>query len=151
VTYGDGRLLCDASKPPTIQINWPGNGPQQPKNGPTLAFHGLAWIGQPRCCHDPAFDAHPPTDCFNTIEGHISGRLRSTQGNGNKKTTTDWDARLEFRLIDNGEPGRAEDRVRFVITDSQGVVLFVDGPTRGGNQQAHVYGYAKKTCACPTC
>ena len=51
--------------------------------------------------------------------------------------TTDFDATVDFILVDAGEPG-VDDTARIEIKDGDGnLVLFVEGPLNKGNFQTH--------------
>jgi hypothetical protein len=105
--------------PNNFQINWQG-----------ASFH-LLDLTAANCTEDPDIIQQPPASSpFDTFNGSGTGRLKM---NG----TTDFDATVDFILVDAGEPG-VDDTARIEIKDGDGnLVLFVEGTLNKGNFQTH--------------
>jgi hypothetical protein len=113
------QLHCDRRDPNNFQINWPGS-----------SFH-LLELTAANCTEDPDIIQQPPASSpFDTFNGSGTGRLRMSG-------TTDFDATIDFILVDQGEPG-VNDTARIEIRNGQGdVVLFVESEVDKGNFQTH--------------
>jgi hypothetical protein len=113
------QLHCDLRAPNNFQINWQG-----------ASFH-LLDLTAANCTEHPDIIQQPPASSpFDTFNGSGTGRLKM---NG----TTDFDATVDFILVDAGEPG-VDDTARIEIKDGDGnVVLFVEGTLNKGNFQTH--------------
>jgi hypothetical protein len=113
------QLHCDLRAPNNFQINWQG-----------ASFH-LLDLTAANCTEDPDIIQQPPASSpFDTFNGSGTGRLKM---NG----TTDFDATVDFILVDAGEPG-VDDTARIEIKDGDGnLVLFVEGTLNKGNFQTH--------------
>ncbi len=113
------QLHCDLRNPNNFQINWKGH-----------SFH-LLNLTAANCTEDPDIIQQPPASSpFDTFNGSGTGRLK-TGG------TTDFDATVDFILVDAGEPG-VDDTARIEIKNGVGdVVLFVEGFLDKGNFQTH--------------
>lgn len=118
---GGLTLHCDNTLSNNLQLNWPGG------NRWHLEKESLENI---QCIDDPAFDETPPVAPFNTFIASAIGKLNGVDG-----------SRIDFKFIDDGEPGRLHDMVELTIYapgDPGTVVLdipldFIDL----GNLQAH--------------
>ena len=88
-------------------------------------FH-LELLQDARCFDNPQLDEQNPVAGFDTIEGEGVGRLNGVPG-----------ATIEFKFIDDGEPGKVSDTAFITISDGGGVVLEVSGRLNRGNHQAH--------------
>jgi hypothetical protein len=113
------QLHCDLRNPNNFEINWQGS-----------SFHLLDLVGA-NCTEDPDIIQQPPMSSpFDTFNGSGTGRLRIGG-------TTDFDATVDFILVDAGEPG-VDDTARIEIKNGDGdVVLFVEGFLNKGNFQTH--------------
>jgi hypothetical protein len=113
------QLHCDLRDPNNFQINWPGS-----------SFH-LLELTAANCTEDPDIIQQPPASSpFDTFNGSGTGRLKMSG-------TTDFDATVEFILVDQGEPG-VNDTARIEIRNGEGdVVLFVESELHKGNFQTH--------------
>ncbi len=113
------QMHCDLRDPNNFQINWQGN-----------SFH-LLDLTAANCTEDPDIIQSPPASSpFDTFNGSGTGRLKSGG-------TTDFDATVDFILVDAGEPG-VDDTARIEIRNGVGdVVLFVEGFLDKGNFQTH--------------
>ncbi len=113
------QMHCDLRNPNNFQINWQGN-----------SFH-LLNLTAANCTEDPDIIQQPPASSpFDTFNGSGTGRLKSGG-------TTDFDATVDFILVDAGEPG-VDDTARIEIKNGMGdVVLFVEGFLNKGNFQTH--------------
>ncbi|MDA1315109.1 MAG: hypothetical protein O2968_17395 [Acidobacteria bacterium] len=112
VTHGF-TLHCDGG-PNNLEVNWPGH-----------RFH-MELLTEAICTDDPEKDEQNPVAGFDTMTGRGLGRLNGVSG-----------ATIAFTFVDDGEPGKVSDTARMVISDSDGVVLEVEGTITKGNQQAH--------------
>lgn len=112
VTHGF-TLHCDGG-PNRLQVNWRRH-----------RFH-LELLQDARCFDNPQLDEQNPVAGFDTIEGEGVGRLNGVPG-----------ATIEFKFIDDGEPGKVSDTAFITISDGGGVVLEVSGRLNRGNHQAH--------------
>jgi hypothetical protein len=114
------QLHCDLRDPNNFQINWPGH-----------SFH-LLDLTAANCTEDPDIIQQPPASSpFDTFQAEGTGRLK----NGG---TTDFDATVDFILVDAGEPG-VDDTAEIVIRDGDGNVVLnlpVSNLDRG-NFQTH--------------
>jgi hypothetical protein len=113
------QLHCDLRNPNNFQINWPGH-----------SFHLLS-LDAASCTEDPSIIQQPPMSSpFDTFTASGTGRLKS-------HGTTDFNATVEFILVDAGEPG-VDDTARIEVKDGDGnVVLFVENFLDRGNFQTH--------------
>ena len=114
------QLHCDLRDPNNFQINWPG-----------FNFH-LLDLTAANCTEDPDIIQQPPQSSpFDTFQAEGTGRLK-TGG------TTDFNATVDFILVDAGEPG-VDDTATIVIKDGNGNVV-LDLPVSfldKGNFQTH--------------
>lgn len=112
VTHGF-ELHCNKnSLPNNLQINWNDN-----------RFH-LTSLDSATCTDDPSLDEDNPVAGFDTFVGSGTGRLNGVDG-----------ATIDFKLTDDGEPGKDVDLAEFSING--GATLTVSGILDKGNQQAH--------------
>ncbi len=113
------QLHCDLRNPNNFQINWQGH-----------SFH-LLDLTAANCTEDPDIIQQPPMSSpFDTFNGSGTGRLKSGG-------VTDFDATVDFILVDAGEPG-VNDTARIEIKNGDGdVVLFVENFLDKGNFQTH--------------
>lgn len=115
VTHGFG-LNCDANQSPShLEINW----------GKGNKFH-MENLDSAMCT-DTVFDERQPEAGFDTHQGTGTGSYNGQPG---------W--KVEFKLIDAGEPG-INDYASILIKNAAGdvTVLDVAGNLRNGNHQAH--------------
>lgn len=118
---GGLTLHCDNTLSNNLQVNWPGG------NRWHLEKESLDNI---LCIDDPAYTEQPPEAPFNTFIATATGSLNGVDGSV-----------INFRFIDDGEPGRYHDLVELQISapgDPGTIVL--DVPLRVidlGNLQAH--------------
>lgn len=120
-------LHCDITLSNNLQINWPGG------NKWHLEKENLESVV---CIDDPLFDPVPPAAPFDTFIATALGSLNGVPGSIN-----------EFKLIDDGEPGRTDEAYFTIYAPNQGpgqvvpgaevIVLQVGGQLDGGNVQAH--------------
>ena len=125
-TVGDIRITkglqlhCDLREPNNFQINWPGH-----------SFH-LEELTAANCIEHPEIIQQPPKSSpFDTFQAEGTGRLK-TGG------TTDFDATVDFILVDAGEPG-VDDTLELVVKNGDGDVV-LDLPVSfldKGNFQTH--------------
>jgi hypothetical protein len=117
------ELHCNAAAlPNNLEVNW-GKGNFKKDNH---KFH-LTGLTSANCVDDPAIVPDPPRNTgLDTYTGSGVGNY-----DGAPNATAQW------TFTDGGEPGR-KDRMKIRILDAGGhVVLNVDGPLNGGNQQMH--------------
>lgn len=110
-------LHCDITLSNNLEINWPGN-----------KWHLDKPIETAECTDQPGIEPAPPPAPFDTFHGTGTGRLNGVDG-----------ARIDFILVDAGEPGGKNDMFGVKIWDAGGN-LVLDLPlqkTTSGNVQAH--------------
>lgn len=110
-------LHCDITLSNNLEINWAGN-----------RWHIEKENIVPFCWDNELVDPEPPPAPFDTFEGEAIGYL-----NG------EWGSRIEFVLVDYGEPGGKNDRGAMIIWDKDGnqVLEVEEGQLSHGNLQAH--------------
>jgi hypothetical protein len=117
------ELHCDASKTPNnLQINW-----RPLSGGPSYIFH-LESMDSASCSETPADQGMPPAP-FDTHIGSGTGRF--------KVGSSPWQtATIEWRFVDDGEPGAGKDELSIVIVVGP-TTYAISGKITGGNIQAH--------------
>jgi hypothetical protein len=110
-------IHCDLLLSNNLQINWDkGNN-----------FHMLEHLETVACFDDPTIDQRPPNAPLDTLVGRGTGRFNGTDG-----------YRIEFTLVDAGEPGRNDEMAILITAPNGSVVLNVPRQQlTGGNLQAH--------------
>jgi hypothetical protein len=88
------------------------------------------------CLDDPNYDPYPPDAPADTFIGRAIGRLDNQ-----------WGSIIDFKFIDDGEPGTTDEAYMTIYAVNQGpeqvapgdevIVLQVGGQIDGGNLQAH--------------
>jgi hypothetical protein len=109
---------ADPTVPNSLEINWGGG----------QNFH-LTSLTTAVCTNQPGFEESPPEAGFDTMLATGTGTLNQVSG-----------YTIEFRLVDDGEPGAGADLARYLIRNPSGeVVLNCPSTTleQGGNHQAH--------------
>ena len=110
-------IHCDLLLSNNLEINWDkGNN-----------FHMLDHLETIACFDDPAIDQKPPRAPLDTLVGRGTGRFNGVDG-----------YRIEFTLVDAGEPGRSDEMAILITAPNGTVVLNVPRQQlTGGNLQAH--------------
>ena len=110
-------IHCDLLLSNNLEINWDkGNN-----------FHMLEHLETVECSDDPRIDQRPPKAPIDTLVGIGTGRYNGVDG-----------YRIEFTLVDAGEPGRNDEMAILITAPSGSVVLNVPRQQlTGGNLQAH--------------
>ena len=112
-------IHCDRLLSNNLEINWPGH-----------KFHMTEHLTTVSCTDDPNIDQNPPQAPIDTLVGTGTGKFDGVDG-----------FTVEFTLIDGGEPGDDNDKIRiriFQTSNPSNVVLNVPLQLiEGGNLQAH--------------
>ena len=110
-------IHCDLLLSNNLEINWDkGNN-----------FHMLEHLETIACFDDPTIDQRPPNAPIDTLIGRGTGRFNGVDG-----------YRIEFTLVDAGEPGRNDEMAILITAPNGAVVLNVPRQQlTGGNLQAH--------------
>lgn len=110
-------IHCDLLLSNNLEINWGGGN----------NFHMLEHLETIACFDDPAIEQKPPSAPIDTLIGVGTGRYNGVDG-----------YRIEFTLVDAGEPGRSDEMAILITAPGGGVVLNVPRQhLSGGNLQAH--------------
>lgn len=108
------ELHCDLRTPNNLEVSWPGH-----------RFH-LTSLSAALCADTATNQAPPKSSPFDTFKGAGNGLLNGEDG-----------ARIEFVMVDGGEPGN-DDTLEMRVYDARNdLVLDVDGPVYRGNFQTH--------------
>lgn len=110
-------IHCDLLLSNNLEINWDkGNN-----------FHMLDHLQTIACFDDPSIDQTPPKAPIDTLVGVGTGRFNGQDG-----------YRIEFTLVDAGEPGRNDEMAILITAPNGSVVLNVPRQQlTNGNLQAH--------------
>jgi hypothetical protein len=110
-------IHCDLLLSNNLEINWDrGNN-----------FHMLDHLETIACFDDPSIDQKPPKAPIDTLVGVGTGRFNNQDG-----------YRIEFTLVDAGEPGRNDEMAIRITSPTGAVVLNVPRQQlTNGNLQAH--------------
>jgi hypothetical protein len=109
---------ADPKLPNNLEINWGGG----------QNFH-LTTLETAVCLNVAGFEESPPEAGFDTMTATGTGTLNQISG-----------YTIEFKLIDDGEPGAGVDIARYLIRNPSGTIIlnclnsFLE---QGGNHQAH--------------
>lgn len=109
---------ADPTVPNNLEINWGGG----------QNFH-LTSLTTGICTNQPGFEESPPEAGFDTFTGTGTGTFNQVSG-----------YTIEFRLVDDGEPGAGADLARYLIKSPTGETILNCSSSaleQGGNHQAH--------------
>ena len=110
-------IHCDLLLSNNLEINW----------GKGNNFHMLEHLETIACFDDPTIDQRPPNAPIDTLIGVGRGRFNGQDN-----------YRIEFTLVDAGEPGRNDEMAILITAPNGAVVLNVPRQQlTGGNLQAH--------------
>jgi hypothetical protein len=109
------EIHCDLRNPNNIEVNWPGGN----------NFH-MDVLNSAVCTDQPGYEEAPPEAGFDTFDGVGTGKLNNVPG-----------ASIKFHFEDHGEPGNTDIATIRVFDQNNIQVLFVSGPLKNGNIQAH--------------
>ncbi len=109
------EIHCDLRNPNNIEVNWPGGN----------NFH-MDLLNSAVCTDAPGYEEAPPEAGFDTFDGVGTGKLNNVPG-----------ASIKFHFEDHGEPGNTDIATIRIFDQNNVQVLFVSGPLKFGNIQAH--------------